>query len=396
MTIRSDRSFSSLLLDRRKLLRLAPVAALPLINDRLLSAVPTAAEDKPALIPREKDPVNLEFPFASLKSFLTPNDLFYVRNHFAVPELDIKTWRLQVVGAVKKPLQMTQAELFGMASSQKTITLECTGNGRAFLEPKAKGVPWQFGAVGTAEWTGVPLAALLEQTQIRSDAVEVVLEGADGGEVKNEPKPAGPIHFARGLPLAKAMKPEVLLAYKMNGEVLPAVHGFPLRAVVGGWYGMASVKWLTRIVVMDRPFHGYDQTTGYTIWERREGLPTLTPITVIEPKASIARPASGEKIAAGARYRVHGAAWAGETGVAKVDISTDGGNTWQTAKLIDKPAPLVWCRWEYIWETPKGGKVKLMARATDWQGRVQPLKRDPDRLNYMINHLIPVEVTVMN
>src|SRR5262249_10503601 len=141
------------------------------------------------------------------------------------------------------------------------LTLECAGNGRAFLEPKAKGVPWQLGAISTAEWTGVPLATILERAGVRPDAVDVVLEGADGGLVANDPKPTGPIRFARGLSLAKALKPEVILAHQMNGEALPDAHGYPLRAVIGGWYGMASIKWLSRIVVTTRPFHGYEQTT---------------------------------------------------------------------------------------------------------------------------------------
>src|SRR5262249_41618246 len=149
-------------------------------------------------------------------------------------------------------------------------------------------------------------------------------------------------HFARGMPLAKALKPEVLLAYKMNGAVLPAAHGFPLRAVVGGWYGMASVKWVQRVVVTDRPFHGYDETGGYSGWEARGGLPALVPVAEIDVKASVARPAAGEAVPADKEYRVHGAAWAGESEVAKVEVSTDGGKAWEEAKLLGKPVPLAW------------------------------------------------------
>jgi DMSO/TMAO reductase YedYZ molybdopterin-dependent catalytic subunit len=381
-------------LDRRALLRAGALAAFPLAAGRFPWAALRAAEAKPALIEREADPSNLEFPFTSLDSFLTPNELFYIRNHFAQPKVGIKTWRLQVVGAVKKPLTLTFDDLRAMKSSTLPVTLECAGNGRAFLDPKTKGVQWQLGAVSTAEWTGVPLAAVLERAGVAPGAVDVVLEGADQGEVKNEPKPTGPLHFARGLPLAKAQKPEVLLAYQMNGTALPAAHGLPLRAIVGGWYGMASVKWLTRIVVFDRPFHGYDQTIDYAIWERRDGLPTLAPIAAMEVKASIAQPPAGDKVPASAPYRIHGAAWAGEAAVAKVEISVDGGTTWQTARLLDKPQSLAWCRWEHIWQAPPAGKQTLMARATDQRGRVQPLKRDPDRRNYMISHVVPVEVNV--
>jgi DMSO/TMAO reductase YedYZ molybdopterin-dependent catalytic subunit len=391
----SNRSSTVLSADRRAFLKSVAITAVSLSGGALPGIVRAAQEEKPvALITREKDPDNLESPFASLDSFLTPNKLFYVRNHFAMPKLDAETWRLRVVGAVKKPLELTHAEILKLPAQTLPVTLECAGNGRAFLEPKAKGVQWQLGAVGTAEWTGVPLTAILERAGLRSEAVDVVLEGADEGEVKNEPKPAGKVHFARGLPLAKALKPEVVLAHRMNGEALPMAHGFPLRAVVAGWYGMASVKWLTRIVVTDRPFHGYDQTTDYAVWERRDNLPTLTPITGMEVKASIARPTVDETIPAGKAYRINGAAWAGEADVTKVEVSTDGGASWAVARLLEKPLPFCWRRWEYTWNKPGAGKQKLLARATDQRGRTQPLQRDPDRRNYMISHVVPVGIQV--
>lgn len=382
-------------LNRRTFL-LGTAAGLPLVwrADRLL-AQETARSGKPGgLIPREKDPENLESPFNSLDSFLTPNDRFYVRNHFAAPSLKAADWRLEVSGAVERPFQLTYAQLLEWPTRSLVATLECAGNGRSFLQPRAKGVQWELGAVSNAEWTGIPLGALLEKAGVRSGAVEVILEGADKGEVKNEPKPVGAIHFARSLPLAKALRPDVLLAHKMNGAALPAAHGFPLRAVVGGWYGMASIKWLTRIIVTDRPFGGYFQTTDYSIWEKRDGLPVLTPISEVQVKASIARPAAGEKVPANGKYRVHGAAWAGETEVARVEISTDGGKTWSEVRLLGKPVPLAWRLWEYEWKTPAAGKATLMVRATDKRGRTQPLERDPDRRNYVISHVLPVPVEV--
>jgi DMSO/TMAO reductase YedYZ molybdopterin-dependent catalytic subunit len=378
-------------LDRRSFLCGSALAVLPLLRRGSLTF---ADEPKPSLILREKDPENLEFPFAKLDSLLTPNDLFYVRNHFTAPKIEAMTWRLKVVGAVEKPLELTYDQVLALPSRTTPVTLECAGNGRAFLDPKAKGVQWELGAVSTAEWTGVMLATILDKAGVKKNAVDVVLEGTDTGEAKNDPKPVGKIHFVRGMPLAKALKPEVLLAYKMNGAVLPPLHGFPLRAVVGGWYGMASVKWLQRIVVMDKPFHGYDQTADYSIWEQRDGLPTMAPITEIEVKASIARPASGETITAEKAYRVHGAAWAGESEIAKVEISMDGGKTWDEAKLQGKSLPLTWRLWEYDWRTPKAGKHSLLARATDQRGRVQLLKRDANRRSYMINHALPTEVEV--
>jgi DMSO/TMAO reductase YedYZ molybdopterin-dependent catalytic subunit len=375
-------------LDRRLFLRHAGLAALPLL---------AAAEDRadaPHLIPRQRNPENLEFPFAALDSFLTPNNLFYVRNHFAAPSLDAKAWRLRVAGAVERPLELTLEEVRELPSRSLAVTLECAGNGRSFLVPKTKGVQWDLGAVSTAEWTGVPLGAVLEKAGVRAGAVEVILEGADRGEPGNDPRPPGAVAFARSLPLAKARKPEVLLAWQMNGKELPPEHGYPLRAVVGGWYGMASVKWLTRLVVVERPFRGYWQTVDYAVWNRGGPEPSLDPITDMEPKASIARPAADEVLPAAADYRIHGAAWAGEPEVAKVEVSTDGGKTWAEATLLGKPVPFAWRLWEYTWRRPTTGKHTLLARATDVRGREQPLERDPGRRNYVITHVRPTPVEV--
>lgn len=367
---------------------------------RLTAARPTDEKKEPpgdrsgGLIVRQQEPQNLEMPFETLDAFLTPNERFYVRNHFNVPKTDAKTWRLKVEGAVERPLELTYAELTRLPARTQVALLECAGDGRAFLKPKAKGVQWELGAVGTAEWAGVPLAALLEKAGVRDQAVEVILEGADQGEITEEPKSPGKIAFARSLPLAQARRPEVLLAHRMNGQELPAAHGFPVRAVVPGWYGMASVKWLSRIVVTDRPFQGYFQALDYTVFERRHGLPTLVPVRELEVKAQIARPARQEVVPAGKPYRIHGAAWTGESGVTKVEVSVDGGQTWAAAKLLGQAAPLAWRLWEYTWPSPPAGPHTLMAKATDGQGRTQPAQRDPDRRGYMISHVLPVEVEV--
>jgi DMSO/TMAO reductase YedYZ molybdopterin-dependent catalytic subunit len=379
---------------RRTFLRAAAGSAGVLLGNGLPRAAAETPEMLGRLIVRERSPDNLEMPFETLDSFLTPTELFYVRSHFAVPKLDAATWKLRVVGAVERPLELTLADLLEFSSRTSPVTLECAGNGRQFLDPKSKGVQWALGAVGTAEWTGVPLVAVLNRAGVRKDAVDVVLEGADRGEPKNEPKPAGPMAFARSIPLAKALKPEVLLAHRMNGQPLAPAHGYPVRAVVSGWYGMASVKWLNRITVTERPFHGYDQTIDYAVWDRRDGVPSLAPITEIEVKSSIARPAAGETLPAGKDFRVHGAAWAGVAEVTKVEVSTDGGSSWAAARLTGKAVPYSWRLWDYSWKAPSAGRHVLMARATDSQGRTQPMRRDPDRRNYVINHVFPVPVTV--
>jgi DMSO/TMAO reductase YedYZ molybdopterin-dependent catalytic subunit len=385
-------------IDRRAFLAGAAAGALPLVDS---ARAPGRAEEPagggafPGVITRQKDPDNLEFPFPTLDSFLTPNERFYVRTHFEVPELDAKSWRLKVEGAVERPFEIGYDELRKLPSHTLPALLECSGNGRVFLKPPQIGLRWELGGVSNAEWTGVRLADLLERAGVRAGAVEVILEGADKGASRS-PNPATPgvIPFARSLPLAKARRPEVLLAYRMNGQDLPPAHGFPARAVVAGWYGMASVKWLRRIVVTDRPFQGFFQTITYSFWERRDGLATLVPITEGQVKAQIARPASQEVVPAKSKYRVHGAAWAGESEVTKVEVSTDGGKTWSEARLLGKSAPYVWRFWEHDWTTPEGGRRVLMARATDARGRVQPMERDEDRRDSMISHVLPVTVEV--
>jgi len=350
----------------------------------------------PGLILRDKEPENLEFPFSSLSNFITPNEQFFVRSHFAVPNLDLQSWRLKIEGLVDHPSEMSYDDLLKLPSRTVITALECAGNGRIFLTPKVAGVPWELGAVGNAEWTGVPLTVVLERAGVRAGAVEVLLGGADEGEIKKEPQSPGKIRYVRGLPSQKALQPDVILAYHMNGTQLPVSHGFPVRAIVPGWYGMASVKWLTRIVVTDRTFRGYFQTLDYTYWERREGLPIqLLPVGEVEVKAQIARPASHEVVPVNSVYRIHGAAWTGESTVTKVEVSTDGGGAWETAQLLGPSTRFGWRLWEYHWRTPsRGGRHTIMARATDARGHVQPMERDRHRGNYIISHIQPIEVEV--
>jgi DMSO/TMAO reductase YedYZ molybdopterin-dependent catalytic subunit len=302
---------------------------------------------------------------------------------------------LRVEGAVMRTLELTCDQLRELPTRTVTATLECAGNSRALNVPPLRGVAWQQGAVGNAEWTGVPLAAVLERAGLRPAAAEVVLEGADRGEVTSDPRPAGPIPFARSLPLAKARQDEVLLAFRMNGADLPPAHGFPVRAIVPGWYGMASVKWLTRLIVTDAPFQGFWQTTDYSIYERDQGLPVQRPITEMQIKSQIAQPRAGATVTAGSEVQIHGAAWTGESEVNRVEISADAGRTWADARLQGRPQRYAWRLWEYTWRAPaNAGRVSLLSRATDARGRTQPATRDPDRRNYMVNHLLPVEVQV--
>src|SRR5262249_36022590 len=232
-------------------------------------------------------------------------------------------------------------ELIALPSMTVPVTLECAGNNRNFLQPQVKGVQWHLGGVGNAEWTGVRLSALLDRATPKANTCEVVLEGTDGWILEDPKTPPGELKFARSIPLQKARR-DVLLAYKMNGEELPREHGFPLRAIVPGWYAMASVKWLQRIIVSDRAFTGYYQTIDYAYWKRTdyghwqsgEQVAELTPLTEMQIKAEIARPAEGETVPVNASVRVHGAAWACDAEIAKVELSMDGGATWNDGKLL--------------------------------------------------------------
>lgn len=345
------------------------------------------------LISRSEDPLNQEMPFSRLRDFVTPNEQFYVRCHFPIPEIRLADWRLKLEGAVNTPLEWSLEQLRALPHHSLTATVECAGNGRSWLEPKAKGVQWDLGAVGNANWTGVFLRDLLERAGVEAKAMEVILEGADRGEIKEPPRPPGEIHYARSLPLAKAMA-DVLLAWEMNGEPLTPAHGFPLRALVPGWFGMASVKWLQRIIVSAQPFHGYYQSIDYTYWERRDGLPTLHSLGEMKVKAQIARPEQGEMVPRGSSYRIHGAAW-GNDGIARVEVSTDGGATWAQANLLGEAVTNAWRLWEFVWQTPnESRKCTLLARATDAAGRTQPAQRNIDYGTYMIDHVLRVEVEV--
>jgi DMSO/TMAO reductase YedYZ molybdopterin-dependent catalytic subunit len=346
------------------------------------------------LIVREQDPLNLEMPFSQLDGFITPNELFYVRGHFPIPEISSHDWRLKIEGEVEAPFELSYDELRKMEARTIAATLECAGNNRIFLEPKVKGVQWGLGAVGNANWTGVPLSAILERAKVKPSAIEVILDGADEGEVDKTPTPSGRISFCRSLPLEKA-RADVLLAYEMNGEKLPAPHGFPLRAIVPGWYAMASVKWLRRIIVTDKPFNGFYQSLDYSYWDRSGVLPTLVPLTELQTKAEIARPEQRETIAANSSFRVCGAAWSGTGEIARVELSFDAGQTWTDAKLLGDSVKNAWRLWEYEWRTPgTAGPVTMMARATDSRGGTQAAKRGGDRGTYMINHLLPVEIEI--
>src|SRR6195256_2547131 len=318
------------------------------------------------LIIRQKEPNNLETPVDRVDSFLTPAELFYVRSHSPAPKLEPASYRLQIDGAVGRPFSLTYQELRDMPAETRVAILECAGNSRVFLVPQVQGAQWELGAAGNAEWTGVPLHVLLERAGLTEDACEIVLEGPDRGVPKEGAIPPGQISYARSLPRAKALQREVLIAYQMNGRDLSQDHGYPLRAIVPGHYAMASVKWLTRIHVVRQPFQGYWQTTDYGYWDYLDGKPVRRALGEIQLKSEIARPTVYETIEPNRVYTVSGAAWAGETDVAEIAVSTDGGLTWAEAEFIDPVRRHAWRRWRFDWLTPKTtGQQTLLAAPKD-------------------------------
>ena len=309
------------------------------------------------------------------KELVTSNVDFFIRNHFAIPKISDEAWRLEIDGLVSKPLKLSYSDLVLMPSVRRPSTLECAGNASGGA------------GVGTAVWSGLPLGELLQQAGLKPGATTIVFYGADSGEGENVP--AG-THFTRAIPLEKAMEPTTLLAYEMNGEPLPAEHGYPLRALVPGWYGMDSVKWLTRIEVLDQPFKGYFQDEKYVALGAHGAS---RPLTSIQVNSKFLRPSEGEEIRV-KTYRVEGVAWAGEGKVARVEVRV-GGGAWQAANLSASTAATIWSTWSYEWQVPKSGQYSLEVRATDEQGRSQPEVREPDRKDpYELNTPHGVKVTV--
>jgi DMSO/TMAO reductase YedYZ molybdopterin-dependent catalytic subunit len=327
-------------------------------------------------------PENSETPLEQVRSWVTPNRLFFVRNHFEIPHGDESTWRLRVEGCVERPVELGWDDLLALPERSVFCTVECAGNGRSFLQPHAHGVQWGAGAIGHAEWTGVPLRLVLQRAGVRAGTVEVLCEGADRGTEADHPET---MPFARSLPLAKALDPDTLLAVRMNGELLEPEHGFPVRLLVPGWYGVASVKWLRRIELLDQPFRGYFQATKYTVQRRTASGTETVVVGPMAVKSEIVRPHAGEVLGVGTN-RIFGVAWAGPEAVARVDISADGGRSWAEAELLGPKAPYSWTLWEYLWEVAAPADYTLLARATCAGGQVQPLEHDPLNGGYLIHH----------
>jgi len=351
------------------------------------------APGKEKLIVRSLRPPDYETPVALLDSWLTPVEHFYVRSHMPTPPgLDAATWTLQIEGEVNTPVSLTLDELRKMPAATVTTVLECAGNGRAFFDPPVAGIQWGKGAVGNARWTGVRLADLLKRAGIRSTGLFVTMNGADRG-LGAQPD------FVRQLPIAKAMHPDTIVAYEMNGQPIIPVHGFPLRAIVPGWEGAYSIKWLTTLRVIDREFDGFWVATGYR-YPIRHVAPgaavdpkDMAPLTGLVVKSLITKPLDTSTMAPG-KIDVAGFAWAGETDIARVDMSTDHGATWQPARLVGDRSKYAWRRFEYVFEARQPQSYLIMSRATDASGRTQPMMPPWNPSGYLWNAPDSVRIEV--
>jgi len=332
---------------------------------------------------------NRGLPLEALRYDLTPAGLHYLLVHFDIPDIDPAAWRLRVAGNVARPLELSLDDIRSRPPQTMAVTLECAGNGRARLLPRPISQPWLNEAVSTAEWTGAPLAAILEDAGVKPDTVELVFTGADHGTEK------GYEHdYARSLAVADALRPEVLLAYEMNGRPLEPQHGFPLRLVVPGWYGMTHVKWLSRIEAVREPFDGYQQRVAYFYKSHAED--PGRPVTRIRPRALMIPPGfpdflTRRRIVERGPIQVTGRAWSGYSGIARVEFGADA--RWTDAATEPPRGPFAWSRWTTTWNATPGEHV-LSCRATDAVGNSQPTE-PPWNYQGMGNNLIQqVEVLV--
>ncbi len=369
------------------------VTPTPSVDETVLALDPEEACQRAieaGLIVHRAHPLNCETSIPALiGGVVMPNAHFYVRNHFQIPKLESSTWTLQVGGLVERPLCLSLKDIHNMRSQTLVVTLECAGNGRAHLDPSAEGEKWGLGAVSTAEWTGVPLGEVLDRAGIKSGAREVRFRGGDAGTVD---KGTESIPFERSLKLEDARDTDVLLAYAMNGEPLPIQHGYPLRLIVPGWYGMASVKWLTEIELVADPFRGYFQGDKYFYEWQRDGQLAREPVTLQRVRALITEPGPNEEIKPG-ELAIRGVAWSGAAAIARVEVSIVGG-PWQEAHLVGERNRHSWQWWELITRVERPGTATLRARATDLAGRTQPEHPEWNRLGYGSNAIqeIPIRI----
>src|ERR1017187_3255896 len=384
---------------RRNFLKQMSTAALSIGAAPSLLSWATPVQKQPLEIPGEDGMivrsfrfVDLETPVEYFNTWLTPVPHFFVRNHMHEPsELNADEWRLTVSGEVEKPFTLTLSDLSRFESHSVVNTLECAGNGRSLHRPQVPGIQWGKGAVSTGRFSGPRLRDVLQRAGVKSTGKHVMFRGLD--EVPGKVPP-----FIRSIPVEKALDADTLVATHMNGAPLTKHHGFPARALVPGWIGAASCKWLTEIKVLESEFVGNFMSPAYR-FPNQPGKPgdavkpeDTHPVTALSVKSVISGPRDGESLKAGT-VAVHGAAWAGEADIVKVEVSTDGGESWNPAALGHDQAHYAWRLWNYEWKV-KSGDYTVLSRATDSQGRTQPSDPIWNPSGYLYNAADQVKIHV--
>jgi DMSO/TMAO reductase YedYZ molybdopterin-dependent catalytic subunit len=363
------------------------------LGDVIAAGPGEAPGDDRALIVRSQRPLNLESATAALDHRLTPNDAFFVRSHFGAPAVDLMPWEVELVGLVDRPLRLAPDGLGRLEQATKAAVLQCAGNGRGLYRPRVPGVPWERGAVGQAEWSGVRLADLLERAGLQAGAAHVHFIGGDA-----PPSPKMPA-FVRSIPIDRARDPATILALRMNGEPLPVIHGGPVRLVVPGWAGNNWFKWVRKIVVARDEAPGFYMQTAYRM--PRTPVPPgaapaavpLDPVDWMNVKSLITWPERGSTLPAGP-VEVRGIAWTGQGHVTKVDVRIGQDDRWLTATLLGDPEPGAWRPWRLRWEPAGPGRHVIAARATDSMGQVQPESPAWNRSGYLWNGFDAIDCEV--
>ena len=329
-------------------------------------------------------------PLEAMRADVTPVGMHYVLIHYDVPFLDADSHVLTVEG-FERPLSLGLEDLRARESVTVPVTFECAGNGRALLDTRPVSQPWLLEAIGTAEWTGTPLAGVIREAGVPEDTVEILFTAADRGVEGGEEQA-----YERSLPLDEALREDVLLVYAMNGQPLPPQHGAPLRLVVPGWYGMANVKWLTRITALPRPYEGYQNAVSYRF--RTDPDEPGEPVSRIQVRSLLVPPGipsfpERERTLTAGHVTLEGRAWSGSGSIERVEVSTDGGVTWQDATVHPAAADHAWHRWTFEWNATLG-VYELVCRATDATGATQPLRPQQNVGGYANNAVHRVRVLV--
>lgn len=347
---------------------------------------------EPHLTTISLDPENQGCPIHFIKEWITPEQLFFLRNHYDYPQITPMFFTLPFYGLIQTPGFFHYQQLLAMPSKTIVFPLECSGNKRKEFKPDTFGTQWDDGAISQGSWTGVPLHNLLSIVGLKPSAKEVVFEGHDFGKIVGLD---GEHSFTRSLPLDVALHPDTLIAYALNGKPITYKHGYPMRLVVPKWYAMASVKWLKKITVIDHPFEGPYQKLDYQYFPNEDNDKDGVPVTTMKVNSIIQQPLPQSRLDIGI-HDIYGIAWTGEGTISKVEISFDEGNTWEKTHLKHNSGqPYSWSFWSYRWNASRKGQYTIWVRAEDTTGREQPFTVQWNRLGYGYNGVSVINLEIV-